>query len=758
MLHLLPCPDGPSCPEAAATPPVGRPAVPARRHLRRLGHQLLAVLQRRRGRRAVPARPRRRRHRGARRARPRSTATAGTPTSPTSGPGQRYGYRVHGPWDPANGPVVQPGQAAPRPLRQGDRRRGRLGPGVLRLRLRRPRPAEHGRQRAARAPRRRQRPVLRLGQRPPARARDARHDHLRGPRQGPDASATRPCPRRCAARTRRSPTRPSSSTSSSLGITAIELMPVHQFVHDHHLVERGLRNYWGYNSIAFLAPHNGYTVAGHGAAPASCPTSGPAAEPGAGVQDDGQGAARRGHRGHPRRRLQPHRRGQPHGPDAVDARHRQPRLLPRHRRRPAPLPRLHRHRQQPQHAPPARAAADHGQPALLGHRDARRRLPLRPRLDAGPRAARRRPAVGVLRPRPAGPRRLAGQADRRAVGHRRGRLPGRQLPAAVVGVERPLPRHDPRLLARRAGDARRVRLPLHRQLRPVRGRHPAADGVDQLRHRPRRLHAARPRLLQRQAQRGQRRGQPRRRVAQPLVELRRRGRDRRRRVARPARPPAAQPGHDAAAVPGRADDPRRRRARAHPGRQQQRLLPGHRDVVVRLERRRHATSGRGASTVATLRRQPPGVPPSPVVPGPADPRHRRPRLVPSRRRDDERRRLGGRLRPRRRRVPQRRRHPHQGRLWWPDRRRQLLRHVQRQRDRHRLDGARRRVGARLGRRAGHRPHPRSGHAVTAGSTSPSCRSMRPALAGSSTAAFPATQVVAGRSLAGARRSHWTWPA
>jgi isoamylase len=44
-----------------------------------------------------------------------------------------------------------------------------------------------------------------------------------------------------------------------LGVTTVELMPVHQFVHDHHLVERGLRNYWGYNSIAFLAPHNGYT-------------------------------------------------------------------------------------------------------------------------------------------------------------------------------------------------------------------------------------------------------------------------------------------------------------------------------------------------------------------------------------------------------------------------------------------------------------------------------------------------------------------
>ena len=63
--------------------------------------------------------------------------------------------------------------------------------------------------------------------------------------------------------------------------------------------------------------------------------------------------------------------------------------------------------------------------------------------------------------------------------------------------------------------------------RPLRGRRPRAVRLDQLRHRARRLHAARPRLLQREAQRGQRRGQPRRREPQPLVELRRRGPDRR---------------------------------------------------------------------------------------------------------------------------------------------------------------------------------------------------------------------------------------
>ena len=47
-----------------------------------------------------------------------------------------------------------------------------------------------------------------------------------------------------------------------LGVTAIELMPVHQFVHDNLLVKRGLSNYWGYNTIGFLAPHNAYSASG----------------------------------------------------------------------------------------------------------------------------------------------------------------------------------------------------------------------------------------------------------------------------------------------------------------------------------------------------------------------------------------------------------------------------------------------------------------------------------------------------------------
>jgi isoamylase len=49
-----------------------------------------------------------------------------------------------------------------------------------------------------------------------------------------------------------------------LGVTAVELLPVHQFVHDAQLVARGLRNYWGYQSIGYFAPHNEYSSSGDG--------------------------------------------------------------------------------------------------------------------------------------------------------------------------------------------------------------------------------------------------------------------------------------------------------------------------------------------------------------------------------------------------------------------------------------------------------------------------------------------------------------
>ena len=263
-----------------------------------------------------------------------------------------------------------------------------------------------------------------------------------------------------------------------LGVTAVELMPVHQFVHDHRLVQMGLRNYWGYNSIGYFAPHGEYSASG---------------DLGQQVQEFKQMVKTMHDAGievildvvynHTAE-------GNHLGPMLVVQGRRQRRVLPPLGRGQAVLRRLHGHRQHAEHAAPARAAAAHGQPPLLGARDARRRVPVRPRGDARAHAARRRPAVGVLRRDPAGSGHQPGQAHRRAVGRRRRRLPGRQLPAAVVGVERPLPRQRARLLARRrsrGSASSRPASPARRDLYEATGS--PAVGIDQLRHRARRLHA-----------------------------------------------------------------------------------------------------------------------------------------------------------------------------------------------------------------------------------------------------------------------------
>ena len=57
-------------------------------------------------------------------------------------------------------------------------------------------------------------------------------------------------------------------------MTAVELLPVHQFAHEDHLLRRGLRNYWGYNSIGYFAPHAALRGERHGAASRSASSSG----------------------------------------------------------------------------------------------------------------------------------------------------------------------------------------------------------------------------------------------------------------------------------------------------------------------------------------------------------------------------------------------------------------------------------------------------------------------------------------------------
>jgi isoamylase len=58
-------------------------------------------------------------------------------------------------------------------------------------------------------------------------------------------------------------TAPAIEHLKKLGVTAVELMPVHAFVDDRYLVEKGLRNYWGYNSIAYFAPEQRYLSSGN---------------------------------------------------------------------------------------------------------------------------------------------------------------------------------------------------------------------------------------------------------------------------------------------------------------------------------------------------------------------------------------------------------------------------------------------------------------------------------------------------------------
>ena len=203
------------------------------------------------------------------------------------------------------------------------------------------------------------------------------------------------------------------------------------------------------------------------------------------------------------------------------------------------------------------------------------------------------------------------------------------------------------------------------------GRRPGRE--HQLRHRPRRLHAARPGLLQRQAQRRQRRGRQGRREPQPLLEPRRRGSDRRPRDPRAPLAPAAELPHHPAAQPGRPDAAARRRGRPHPAGQQQHLCPGLRDLLDALGRRRPAAGGVHRLGGAAAPR-PPDVPPQALLHR-YDGAHRRRRtpqrhrLAAPRRPPDGGRRLDRGRRALDRDVPQRRRHPEPRRPRASDRRR-----------------------------------------------------------------------------------------
>ena len=400
-------------------------------------------------------------------------------------------------------------------------------------------------------------------------------DHLRDPRQGPHHAP--PGRARGAPGHLRRPGAPgrSSTTCASSGVTAVELMPVHQFVHDRRLVERACATTGATTPSA--SSRRTTTTPATASAASRCRSSRQMVK----TLHAGR------HRGHPRRGLQPHRRGQ-------RRRARRSRFKgidnPAYYRLDPDDPRRYvdytgtGNSLNMRHPHVLQLIMDSlrywvNEMHVDGFRfdlaaTLARELHDVDRLSSFFDLIQQDPVVSQVKL-------IAEPWDVGEGGYQVG-----NFPPAVVGVERQVPR---RASATSGGAPDRTvaefgyRFTGSSDLYEADGRTPV--GQHQLRHRPRRLHAGRPGLLRAQAQRGQRRGQPRRHRRQPLVELRGRGPDRRPRRPGPARAPAAQPPGHAAAVPGRAHAARRRRDRPHPGRQQQRLLPGQRDLLVRLGRR-----------------------------------------------------------------------------------------------------------------------------------------------------------------------------
>ena len=306
-----------------------------------------------------------------------------------------------------------------------------------------------------------------------------------------------------------------------LGVTAVELLPVHGFVQDARLVKQGLANYWGYNSINFFAPEMRYSATGD-------------------VTTEFKSMVRRLHAAGLEVIL-----------DVVynhtaEGNHLGPTLSFKGIDNAAYYRLVPGDRRYYKDFTGTGNTLDLTHPRVLQLvMDSLRYWVEEMRVDGfrfdlASALAREHdgfdPRGGFLdavRQDPV----LSGKANSRALGRRRRRIPGRRFPARLVRVERPLPGRRPRLLERRARSRRGTGLPDHRFQRHLRACGPPPDRQRKLHHRPRRLYPARPRLLQRQTQLGKRRGQPRRRRPQPQLQPRRRRLDRRPASTDPARPP-----------------------------------------------------------------------------------------------------------------------------------------------------------------------------------------------------------------------------
>jgi len=181
---------------------------------------------------------------------------------PDVGQGQRYGYRVYGPWAPEHGHRCNPGKLLLDPYAKAVEGEVNWNEAVFPYRFKDPEGSVNEEDSAPFVPK----SVVinpffdwgndqRLG-RPlhgtviyevHVKGFTARHPDIPSELRGTYAGLAHPA---------------AIEYLAGMGVTAVELLPVHQFIHDARLVKRGLRNYWGYNSIGYLAPHNGYASRG----------------------------------------------------------------------------------------------------------------------------------------------------------------------------------------------------------------------------------------------------------------------------------------------------------------------------------------------------------------------------------------------------------------------------------------------------------------------------------------------------------------
>ena len=173
-------------------------------------------------------------------------------------PGQRYGYRIHGPWEPENGHRCNPAKLLIDPYAKAIDGQVDWNEAVFAYNFKKGPDSRNDRDSSSYVPK----SVVHQphfdwgGDRPLHRpwhvtviyethvkGFTVRHPGIPEDIRGTYAGLGHPA---------------AVDHLKSLGITAVELMPVHQFIHDNHLLEKGLRNYWGYNTIGFFAPHNEY--------------------------------------------------------------------------------------------------------------------------------------------------------------------------------------------------------------------------------------------------------------------------------------------------------------------------------------------------------------------------------------------------------------------------------------------------------------------------------------------------------------------